>query len=318
LRCFVTGCAGFIGSNLVDRLLRDGHSVVGYDNFSTGQERFLESARSSPAFRLVRGDHLDPEALRRGMSGSEFVFHLSANADVRFGTQHTDRDLKQNTIATFNVLEAMRLEGIRQIAFTSTGSVYGEPEVFPTPEDAPFPLQTSLYGAAKLAGEGLIQAFCEGFGFRGWIFRLVSLLGERYSHGHVFDFYRSLRSHPRQLRVLGNGQQRKSYLYVQDCLDAMMVAIAQAPAKVNVYNLGADEYCTVDDSIGWISGELGIRPERQYTGGERGWIGDNPFIFLDCRKIRGLGWVPKLTIQQGVVATLRYLQSNPWLFEERA
>jgi UDP-glucose 4-epimerase len=314
----VTGCAGFIGSNLVDRLLREGHSVVGYDNFSTGQERFLESARTSPAFQLVRDDHLDPEALRRAMSGSEFVFHLSANADVRFGTLHTDRDLKQNTIATFNVLEAMRLEGIRQIAFTSTGSVYGEPEVFPTPEDAPFPLQTSLYGAAKLAGEGLIQAFCEGFGFRGWIFRLVSLLGERYSHGHIFDFYRSLCADPGQLRVLGNGQQRKSYLYVQDCLDAILLAIAKAPAKVNVYNLGTDEYCRVDDSIGWISRELGVSPERQYAGGERGWIGDNPFIFLDCRKIRALGWAPKVTIQQGVVATVRYLQSNPWLFEERA
>jgi UDP-glucose 4-epimerase len=203
LRCFVTGCGGFIGSNLVDRLLRDGHSVVGYDNFSTGQERFLESAHSSPSFQLVRGDHIDTEALRRAMSGSEFVFHLSANADVRFGTEHTDRGLRQNTIATFNVLEVMRLEGIRQIAFTSTGSVYGEPDVFPTPEDAPFPLQTSLYAAAKLAGEALIQAFCEGFGFRGWILRLVSLLGERYSHGHVFDFCRSLRVDPTQLSVLG-------------------------------------------------------------------------------------------------------------------
>jgi UDP-glucose 4-epimerase len=314
----VTGCAGFIGSNLVDRLLADGHSVVGYDNFSTGQERFLESALAAPAFRLVRGDHLDAEALRRAMAGSEFVFHLGANADVRYGTLHTGRDLEQNTVATFNVLDAMRLEGIRQIAFTSTGSVYGEPTVFPTPEDAPFPVQTSLYGAAKLACEALIQAYCEGFGFRGWIFRLVSVLGERYSHGHVFDFFKSLRADPTQLFVLGDGRQRKSYFYVQDCVDAILLAIANAPNEVNIYNLGTDEYCTVDDSIGWITGELGITPQRKYAGGERGWIGDSPFIFLDTRKIRALGWAPKLTIRQGVVRTLRYLMSNPWLLEGRA
>ena len=318
MRCFVTGSAGFIGSNLVDRLLADGHSVVGYDNFSTGQERFLESALASPAFRLVRGDHLDAETLRRAMAGSEFVFHLGANADVRYGTQHTGRDLEQNTIATFHVLDAMRLEGIRQIAFTSTGSVYGEPTVFPTPEDAPFPLQTSFYGAAKVACEALIQAFCEGFGFRGWIFRLVSVLGERYSHGLVFDFYRSLRADPTQLYVLGNGQQRKSYFYVQDCVDAILMATESAPNQVNIYNLGTDEYCTVDDSIGWITGELGITPERKYAGGERGWVGDSPFIFLDTSKIRALGWKPKLTIREGVVRTLRYLESNPWLLEGRA
>ena len=317
MRCFVTGCAGFIGSNLVDRLLANGHQVVGYDNFSTGQERFLELARNAAGFRLVRGDLLDTPNLRQAMSGAEFVFHLAANADVRFGTEHTDRDLQQNTIATFNVLESMRLEGCKQIAFTSTGSVYGESTVFPTPEDAPFPVQTSLYGAAKLAGEGLIQAFCEGFGFRGWIFRLVSLLGERYSHGHVFDFYKSLRDDPNQLRVLGNGKQRKSYLYIQDCLDAVFTAIEKAPGKVNIYNLGTDEYCCVDDSIGWITGEMGITPKRTYAGGERGWIGDNPFIFLDCKKVRSLGWAPKLTIQQGVVRTLQYLQASPWLLEGR-
>jgi UDP-glucose 4-epimerase len=318
LRCFVTGCAGFIGSNLVDRLLANGHQVVGYDNFSTGQERFLELAREAAGFRLVRGDLLDMPSLRQAMAGAEFVFHLAANADVRFGTDHTERDLQQNTIATYHVLESMRVEGIKQIAFTSTGSVYGESTVFPTPENAPFPVQTSLYGAAKLAGEGLIQAFCEGFGFRGFIFRLVSLLGERYSHGHVFDFYKSLRDNPNELRVLGNGKQRKSYLYVQDCLDAVFTAIEKAPDKVNIYNLGTDQYCCVDDSIGWITGEMGITPKRVYTGGERGWIGDNPFIFLDCKKIRALGWAPKLSIQQGVVKTLQYLKSSPWLLEGRA
>jgi UDP-glucose 4-epimerase len=318
VRCLVTGCAGFIGSNLADRLLRDGHQVIGYDNFSTGQDRFISEARRAASFRMVQGDVLDLAALRAAMAGVEMVFHLAANADVRHGTEQTGRDLQQNTIATWNVLEAMRLEGVKKIVFSSTGSVYGEATVIPTPEDAPFPLQTSLYGAAKVAGEALIQAFCEGFGMQGWIFRFVSILGERYSHGHVFDFYRSLRADPAQLTVLGNGKQRKSYLYVQDCLDAILLAVEKAPGRVQVFNLGTDEYCQVDDSIGWICGALGLAPERRYTGGERGWIGDNPFIYLDCRKIRALGWTPKLTIRQGVTRTLDYLQANPWLLEGRS
>ncbi len=314
---FVTGAAGFIGSNLVDRLLQVGHFVIGYDNFSTGQERFLEQAQVSPNFTLVRGDTLDLPALTKAMRGAEFVFHLAANADVRFGTEHPRRDLEQNTIATYNVLEAMRANGIRRIAFSSTGSVYGEAQVIPTPEDAPFPIQTSLYGASKLAGEGLIQAYCEGYGFQGYIFRFVSILGERYSHGHVFDFYRGLLQNPAELSILGNGLQRKSYLYVQDCIDAIFFVIEKAQEKVNIYNLGTNEYCQVNDSIGWITGHLGLSPGLKYAGGERGWIGDNPFIFLDTAKVRALGWKPKLTIQQGIIRTLEYLQANQWLLEQR-
>ncbi len=316
--CFITGAGGFIGSNLADRLLAGGHQVVGYDNFSTGQERFLTVASPSPSFRLIRGDVLELPLMTTAMKGCDFVFHLAASADVRFGTKHPRRDLEQNTIATFNVLEAMRASGIRRIAFSSTGSIYGEPDVFPTPEAAPFPVQTSLYGASKLACEGLIQAYCEGFGFQGYIFRFVSILGERYSHGHVFDFYQSLRANQCELRVLGNGRQRKSYLYVQDCIDAMLTAIEKAQDKVNIFNLGTEEYCHVNDSIGWIAGHLGLDPLRTYTGGERGWIGDSPFIFLDTAKIRSLGWKPKLSIREGIIRTLDYLQANPWLLEERA
>src|SRR6201991_1762505 len=249
-RIFVTGAAGFIGSNLVDHLLANGREVVGWDNYSTGQRRFIEAASSR--CQLIEGDNLDLSGLTRAMAGCDTVFHLAANADVRFGLEHPSKDLQQNTIATFNVLEAMRANGIKRMAFSSTGSIYGEPEVFPTPEDAPFPLQTSLYGASKLAAEGMIQAYCEGFGFQGYIFRFVSILGERYTHGHVFDFYKSLRSNPGNLRVLGNGRQRKSYLYVQDCIDAILLATQAAQDKVNIFNLGTDEYCEVNDSIGWI------------------------------------------------------------------
>jgi len=316
-RYLVTGCAGFIGSNLTDRLLRDGHSVVGYDNFSTGQERFIEHALQSPRFELVRGDILDAPVLTAAIRGCDFVFHFAANADVRFGTDHPSRDLEQNTIGTYRVLDAMRLNGIKNIAFSSTGSVYGEPTIFPTPEDAPFPIQTSLYAAAKSAGEGLIQAFCEGFGMQAWIFRFVSILGERYSHGHVFDFYKSLHADPTKLRILGNGKQRKSYLYVQDCVDAMLLALEKAQSKVNIINLGTDEYCEVNDSVGWICDALGIAPQRTYTGGERGWIGDSPFILLDCTKMRSLGWKPSLSIRDGILRTLRYLQEHPWLLEAR-
>lgn len=315
---FVTGAAGFIGSTLVDRLLADGHQVIGYDNLSTGQEAFLAEARRSNHFTFVRGDTLDLDHLSRSMAGADMVFHLAANADVRFGLEHPRRDLEQNTLATFNVLEGMRAAGVTQIAFASTGSIYGESSRIPTPEDAPFPVQTSLYGASKLACEGLIAAYAEGFGIRAWIFRFVSILGERYTHGHIFDFCRSLRMDAARLRVLGDGRQRKSYLYVGDCINAVMLAIQKADARVNVFNLGTDEYCELNDSIGWICSHLNVTPQLDYTGGTRGWIGDNPFIFLDTTRIRALGWRPALTIREGVIRTVAFLQRHPEVFDRRS
>ncbi len=259
----------------------------------------------------------DPGALRGLLSPDiATVFHLAANADVRFGVDRPRRDLEQNTIATWNVLEAMRLAGAGHIAFSSTGSVYGEAPVFPTPEDCPFPVQTSLYGASKLAAEGLIQAYAESFGIRGSIFRFVSIVGERYQHGHVLDFVAQLQRDPTRLRVLGNGKQRKSYLYIGDCLDAIQAAVAAPSRSVEVYNLGTDEYVTVNDSIAVICDELRIDPRREYTGGERGWIGDNPMILLDCKRIRALGWRPQVTIRDGIRRTVRYLLQNRWLLPE--
>jgi UDP-glucose 4-epimerase len=310
LRVFVTGAAGFIASHMVDRLLAAGHSVVGFDNMSTGQRRFLAGALGHPQFRFHQADLLDRTSLAQAIEGAELVVHFAANADVRFGTEHPRKDLDQNTIATWNVLEAMREQGSKRIVFSSTGSVYGEPDIFPTPETCPFPIQTSLYGASKLAAEGLIQAYCEGFGLQAYIFRFVSILGERYSHGHVFDFYQQLAEHPEHLHVLGNGHQRKSYLYVQDCIDGILAAIERANDKVNIFNLGTDEYCEVNDSIGWICEHLGLRPKFTYSGGERGWVGDSPFILLDCSRIRALGWRPRLTIKQAVLATIEYVSAN--------
>ena len=225
MKIFISGGAGFIGSNLSDRLLKEGHEVTVFDNLSTGSIRFLEEARDFETFSLVEGDLLDENSLSRALKDHEMVFHLAANADVRFGINHPKRDLEQNTIATFNILECMRQNGIKQIVFASTGSVYGETEVIPTPENAPFPIQTSLYASSKLAGEALISSYCEAFDFQSWIFRFVSILGERYTHGHVFDFYKKIKKDPKKLEVLGNGKQRKSYLYVQDCLDAIICAL---------------------------------------------------------------------------------------------
>jgi UDP-glucose 4-epimerase len=321
-KVFVTGAAGFIGSSLVDRLLADGVAVVGWDNFVTGQERFIAGAQQQPKFQLVRGDNLDLPALTAAMRGCDFVFHFAANADVRFGTDHPRKDLEQNTIATFNVLEAMRANGIKRIGFSSTGSTYGEAATIPTPEDAPFPIQTSLYGASKVAGEGMITAYAEGFGYEAYIFRFVSILGERYTHGHIFDFHQQLIEHPGWLKILGNGTQRKSYLYIQDCVNAILHVTRLGTARgakhnTQIYNLGTAEYVQVNDSVGYLCAALGLKPELRYTGGDRGWIGDNPFIFLDTKKIQATGWKPKLTIEQGIVRTLRWLEANRWVYDAR-
>jgi UDP-glucose 4-epimerase len=319
---FITGAAGFIGSNLVDRLLKEGVKVTGWDNLITGQERFLSSALKNPNFNLIKGDNLDGSALTAAMKGCDTVFHLAANADVRFGTHHPKKDLEQNTIATFNVLEAARSNSIKRFAFSSTGSTYGESAQIPTPEDAPFPIQTSLYGASKIAGEGLISAYGEGFGMECYIFRFVSILGERYTHGHIFDFYKQLLEHPEQLTILGDGTQRKSYLYVQDCIDAIIHVIRletakNAPHHTQIYNLGTPEFVQVNDSVKTIIKSLNLNPKLEYTGGKRGWIGDNPFIFLDTKKITSTGWKPKITIQEGIIKTLNWLQQNPWVYEVR-
>ena len=317
LSTFVTGAAGFIGSNFVDRLLSQGDDVVGYDNFSTGVPEFIASARRHKNFTLVEGDLLDPVALTRAMRGAARVVHLAANADVRFGLDHPRRDLEQNTIATFNVLEAMRANNVREIAFSSTGSIYGESTVVPTPEDAPFPVQTSLYGASKLACEGMIAAYAEGYGIKARIFRFVSILGQRYSHGHVFDFMKQLAKDPNRLHILGDGTQRKSYLHVDDCIEAMLLALDTGDERIAIFNLGTNEVCQVFDSVKWILGRLRLSPQLNFSGGRRGWIGDNPLIYLDTSRIRGLGWQPKKCIREAVELTVDWLVANRWLFAKR-
>jgi UDP-glucose 4-epimerase len=312
-RVLVTGGGGFIGSNLVDALLARGAEVVIYDDFRTGRRSFVSGALATGRATLVEADVLDQETLTSAMAGCDLVVHLAANADVRYGLDHPTRDLEQNTIATSRVLEAMRAAGVRRIAFSSTGSVYGEPTVFPTPEDAPFPLQTSLYGASKLAGEGLLSAYATGYGMSAVVFRFVSILGERYTHGHVFDFWRSLRKDPTQLRVLGDGRQQKSYLYVGDCVAGILRGISAHAEDTGsfVYNLGHPDTLVVDDSVQYISQHLGLSPRVEKTGGARGWIGDSPLIHLDCSKMAGLGWSPTTSIPDAIAATVTWLDANP-------
>jgi UDP-glucose 4-epimerase len=315
----ITGGAGFIGSSLADRLCSAGVEVVIVDDFRTGRREFVAAALEQPGVRLVEGDVLDMAVLEDAFDGCDWVFHLQANADVRDGLEHPRKDLEQNTIATSNVLEAMRAGGVKQIAFSSTGSIYGEPDVFPTPEDAPFPMQTSLYGASKLAAEGLIEAYATGYGFTGLIFRFVSILGERYTHGHVFDFFRALERDPTRLHVLGDGRQQKSYLYVGDCIEAMLLAAAQHAAQpgARVYNLGTDETVTVNESVAVITEHLRVSPQIDYAGGRRGWTGDSPLIHLDTSRIRGLGWAPTLTIREGLVRTLKWLALSEYAWRDQ-
>ncbi|CAN5303412.1 NAD-dependent epimerase/dehydratase family protein [soil metagenome] len=317
----VTGAAGFIGSSLVDRLLASGHRVIGVDNFSTGQRRFLDGALAHPGFRLVEGDLLDETLLAPHLAGIDVVYHLAANADIRSGLAQPRRDLAQNTVVTLNVLEAMRHAHARRIVFASSAAALGEPTVFPTPETCETPIQTSLYGASKMACEGLISAYCQGYGFEGHVFRFVSLLGPRYPHGHVFDFVRQLLSDPGRLTVLGDGSPRKSYLHIADCLDALLhIGEDRRPARASrqrfeVYHLGYPAYCRVRDSVGWICSELGLTPRIEFGSGERGWIGDNPFVFLDVGKAISTGWQPRHDIEPAVRETARWLIDNRWIFE---
>ncbi len=303
----VTGGAGFIGSHLVDGLVKAGARVRIIDDFSTGFRQFV-----NPRAELCEASLLDYARIRAAFSGAELVFHFAANADVRHGLLHPRRDVEQNLLATHNVLEAMREHGVGRIAFASTGAVYGDATLIPTPEDAPFPIQTSLYAASKLAAEGLLSAYAHGYGFRSSIFRFVSMLGPRYTHGHVFDFWRKLRRDPTRLEVLGDGKQQKSYLHVEDGVRAVLLGVARQTEPVRVLNIGHSDWLSVTDSVTVICRQLGVSPALAFTGGDRGWVGDSPKILLDTTRLRRLGWAPTVALADAIVETLQFLEANPY------
>ena len=307
-RVLVTGGAGFVGSHVADRLLAEGAEVTILDDFSTGWRQFLPAGA-----RLVEADLLDPASATRALAGCDFVFHLAANADIKDNLLEPRRCIDQNVVATQHLLEAMRAAGVREVAFASTGSVYGDATVVPTPEDAPFPVQTSLYATSKLAAEGLLSSYALGYGFRVWIFRFVSLLGPRYTHGHVIDFWRKLRRDPTLLDVLGDGHQKKSYLHVADCVSGMLLAIARVREPINLFNLGHQDWIELDQSIAIITATLGVKPRIVHGGGDRGWVGDSPRILLDTTRLRALGWAPTRSIEESIVETLAFLEASPFV-----
>ncbi|MEE3270088.1 MAG: NAD-dependent epimerase/dehydratase family protein [Candidatus Thermoplasmatota archaeon] len=308
---FVTGGAGFIGSHLVDRLVSEGKSVKVLDNFSSGRMEFLSHHEGSGIVEVVKADLLDPEAVRRAMCGVDVVHHMAANPDIRLGTTVTDTDLKQGTVATYNVLEAMRLEDVGEISFSSSSAVYGEADIMPTPETYGPIKPISLYGASKLASEALITAWCGTFGAKSWIHRFANIVGPRGTHGVIYDFIHKLKSNPSRLEVLGDGMQEKSYMSAHDCVQAMVHLIDNTDSDVNLYNLGTGDTCSVRRIAEIVVEESGLEGVSiEYTGGDRGWAGDVPKTSLDVESLFSTGFRPEMKSEAAIRHTASALISE--------
>jgi UDP-glucose 4-epimerase len=300
MRYFVTGGAGFIGSHLVDDLMKRGEVTV-YDNLSSGKKKFIQHHLDKPGFAFVQADLLDLTRLKREITGHDIVFHLAANPDARLGIADTALDLNQETIATYNVLQAMWESGIKKIVFSSSGTIYGETPVIPLPEDYGPVLPISLYGAGKLASEALITAFCHTFDMQCWIYRFANIVGNRGTHGVIFDFIHKLKRNPEELEILGDGNQEKPYLSVEDCVEGMLFGYQHSSERVNYFNLGCESTTRVSSIAKMVKEEMGLENARlDYTGGERGWPGDVPQVRFNVDKIRKLGWSPRYDSDQAV------------------
>jgi UDP-glucose 4-epimerase len=301
MRVLVTGGAGFVGSNLIGRLIAEGHTVVAFDNLSAGSMDFVADFTGSSHFRFIRGELLELRGLQEAMAGTDVVFHLAANSDIMQSRVQTDLDLRQGVLVTFNVLEAMRRTGVRQIVFSSSSVVYGEPSVTPTPEDYGPLHPISLYGASKLACEGLISAFCHNFDFQAWIFRFANICGRHGTHGVLVDFIRKLQRDSRRLEILGNGKQAKPYLHVTDCVDGILFGWQKSSAQLNCFNLGCSGATSVTRIAHLLLDTMKLEGvELVYTGGDRGWVGDVPQVRLDCRKFESLGWKARMSSDEAV------------------
>jgi UDP-glucose 4-epimerase len=300
MKSFVTGGAGFIGSHLVDRLVSTG-AVTAYDNLSSGKEEFIKQHLLRNGFRFVRADLLELDSLKAAMKGHDVVFHIAASPEVRAGIEDTSLYLKQGTIATYNVLESMKINGIKNIIFASSSTVHGETPLKPIPEDYGFPQPISLYGASKLAGEGLISAFCHLFGMQAWTFRFANVVGARATHGILFDFINKLIRNSRELEVLGDGYQEKPYIHVNDCVDGMLYGFQQSRKQLNVFNLGCPSTSKVSTIAQMVIEEMRLKDVKlKYTGRDRGWPGDVPQVRFDTSKMEKLGWKSKYTSDEAV------------------
>lgn len=305
-RVFVTGGAGFVGSHLVDRLMAEDYQVVVFDNLSSGRMEFIEQHLVRDSFRFIEADLLDLDKVKKAIADCDIVFHLAANPEARLGIENTELDLKQETIATYNVLEAMRVSAINKIVFSSSSVIYGETPIIPLPEDYGAVLPISLYGAGKLASEGLISAFCHTFDMQAWIFRLANIVGKRATHGVIFDFINKLRQNPHELEVLGDGTQCKPYLHIDDCIDGILFGFNNSHDKINVFNLGCPTATDVTSIAKVLVKEIGLNDVNfRYTGGNRGWPGDVPQVKFDTSKMERLGWKAKYTSDEAVLKAIR-------------
>lgn len=313
MRLLVTGGAGFIGSNLTERLLNDGHNVIAVDNFLLGKPEYIEAFRVNPGFEFKELDLSDLNASIPVFKGVDAVFHLSSNSDIQEGTKHTDRDLKIGTIATYNVLEAMRLNGVKKIVFSSTSAVYGDTAGVPTKEDHGPLFPISFYGASKLACEALISAFCHNFGMKSWVFRFANVIGRNPTHGIVFDLISKLKKDRSQLPVLGNGKQSKPYLHVSDIIDGMLFGFMKSVDEVNFFNLACEGATTVEFIVKSLLKELKIQDTQiVYSGTAQGWKGDVPHVELSVDKLKRLGWKARLSSDEAVVKGVEEIASQVW------
>ncbi len=305
MKYFITGGAGFIGSHLVDRLIGE-HRVTVFDNLSSGKMEFIFPHLEKENFKFVKGEAGDLEALAAAVSGHDVVCHLASNPDIARGAVETDLDLREGALLAYNVLEAMRRAGVKEILYASGSGVYGDVGDLPTPEDFGPLLPVSMYGAAKLAGEAILSAFCHLFDMRGHIFRFANVVGGRQTHGVGYDFLRKLKNEPRGLSVLGDGRQSKSYLHVSDAVEAMLFVAANSREKVGVYNVATDDYLEVASIAAIVIEEMGLKNVKlEYTGGDRGWKGDVPVVRFDLEKIRRLGWRARLGSAGAVRRSIR-------------
>jgi UDP-glucose 4-epimerase len=307
-RYFITGGAGFIGSHLAEYAVAHDHPVTIYDNLSSGSRRWLSAIERRPGVTVIEGDVRNADRLTEAMGGHDIVWHLAANGDIPGGLQNVRMDLENNTLGTFNVLNAMRDTGLRALVFTSSSTIYGEVKQFPTPEDAGPVLPISLYGASKLAGEALISAFCHLFEMRAWIFRFGNVLGARMGHGIIYDFIHKLKRNPRELEILGDGEQQKNYFLVEECIEGMHWAVERSSAQFDVFNLGRADTITAKEIAAIVVEEMGLRDVRlSFAGGRRGWPGDVPQVIYDVGKMRRLGWEARHSSAEAVRVAARRL-----------
>ncbi|MEM3556252.1 MAG: SDR family NAD(P)-dependent oxidoreductase [Candidatus Micrarchaeia archaeon] len=306
----VTGGAGFIGTNLTNLLLSKGYEVVVFDDLSSGKLDNLKQHLQKKNFKFVKGDIRDKEAVNSVMRGIEEVYHLAADPSVKDSAEKPERSFEINVIGTFNLLEAARKNNVKKIVFTSSSTVYGETNVLPTPEEHPM-VPISNYAASKVACESYISSYAFTYGIKGVVLRLANIFGPYSTHGVMYDFYRKLKANPEKLEILGNGKQSKSYLYITDCLDAVLLASKKQKKVYDYFNVGSSEMTIVNEIARYVCSAMNVKPRFEYTGGKRGWKGDVVKMLLSTKKIEKLGWRRKVSLKEGIEKYIRWLDSTP-------